>query len=331
LVFSVARRPRPSVGSQLDELVGGGGLEHLVNAPRVAQTVALDQLRPLPAQPRRHFDDVTLADLAQSIREQGLLQPLLVRPVGDGFEIVAGERRYRAAKLAGLSEVSVLVRDLTDEEARTLALVENLQREDLNPVDRADATAHLIARALDIPLERVPAQLSALRKHPGKEEHAPLIALVEGVFSIVGGSWRSFLVHLLPVLRYPEDVLALVRSGQLEYTKAAVIARIGDVKERGRLLKLAVKGASLEELRAAARSQHEVSSAPIQARFVARSLKDWSRIERLPSEQQVRIGVLLEELQTLLSSASGRSSASPEMAGTSPNGSSRRVRKTSKI
>ena len=326
----MARRPRPSVGSQLDELVGGGGLEHLVNAPRVAQTVALDQLRPLPAQPRRHFDDVTLADLAQSIREQGLLQPLLVRPVSDGFEIVAGERRYRAAKLAGLSEVSVLVRDLTDEEARTLALVENLQREDLNPVDRADATAHLIARALDIPPERVPAQLSALRKHPERKEHAPLIVLVEGVFSIVGGSWRSFLVHLLPVLRYPEDVLHPVRSGQLEYTKAAVIARIGDVKERGRLLKLALKGASLVELRVAARSQPGISPAPTRARFVARSLSDWSRIERLPPEQQARIGVLLDELQALLSSAPSRNATPPEMTGTRSTGSGRPPRRASR-
>ncbi|WP_161884203.1 ParB/RepB/Spo0J family partition protein [Deinococcus alpinitundrae] len=319
----MVKRPRPSVGSQLDELVGGGGLEHLVNAPRVAQTVPLNQLRALSTQPRRHFDDVTLADLAQSIREQGLLQPLLVRPAGNGFEIVAGERRYRAAKLAGLNEVSVLVRDLTDEEARTLALVENLQREDLNPVDRADAIAHLIARALDIPPERVPAQLSALRKHPEREDHAPLIALVEGVFSIVGGSWRSFLVHLLPVLRYPEDVLELVRSGQLEYTKAAVIARIGDIKERGRLLKLASKGASLEELRAAARSQPGVSSAPTQARLVARSLHDWSRVERLPLEQQARIGVLLEELQALLGAAPRRNATSPEMPSTKSAGSGR--------
>ncbi|WP_293911178.1 ParB/RepB/Spo0J family partition protein [Deinococcus sp.] len=326
----MARRPRPSVGGQLDELVGGGGLEHLVNAPRVAQTVTLDQLRPLLAQPRRHFDDVTLADLAQSIREQGLLQPLLVRPVGDVFEIVAGERRYRAAKLAGLSEVSVLVRDLTDEEARTLALVENLQREDLNPVDRADATAHLIARALGVAPERVPAQLSALRKHPEREEHAPLIALVEGVFSIVGGSWRSFLVHLLPVLRYPQDVLDPVRSGQLEYTKAAVIARIGDVKERGRLLKLASKGASLEELRSAARSQPAISPAPTRARFVAKSLNDWSRIERLPPEQQARIGVLLEELQALLSSAPGTNAASPVGSIPKTTGSGHRSRRTSR-
>lgn len=207
-------------------------------------------------------------------------------------------------------------------------LVENLQREDLNPVDRADAIAHLIARALDILPERVSAQLSALRKHPEREEHLALIALVEGVFSIVGGSWRSFLVHLLPVLRYPEDILDMVRLGQLEYTKAAVIARIGDTKERGRLLTLASKGASLEELRAATRSRPGVgiSSAPIQARLVAKSLQDWSRVERLPPEQQARIGVLLEELQVLLGSAHIRNATSPELSSTKSAGSGRRPR-----
>lgn len=94
-------------------------------------------IKPNPEQPRRRFDQAALEELAASIRKQGLLQPLLVRPKGEAYELVAGERRYRAAQLAGLKEAPVIVRDLNDREALELALVENLQREDLNPVEEA--------------------------------------------------------------------------------------------------------------------------------------------------------------------------------------------------
>ncbi len=301
----MAKRSRPTVGAQLDEIVGGGTLDHLVNAPKVSQTVALDHLTPMSGQPRRSFDDVTLAELARSIREQGLLQPLLVRPVGQGqYEIVAGERRYRAARLAGLTEIPVLIRELTDEDARTLALVENLQREDLNPVDRVDATAQLIARTLEIPVERVPAQLSALRKHPEGEGHPQLISQVEDVFNVVGGSWRSFLVHLLPVLRYPDDVLSAMRSGRLEYTKGAVLARVQDEVQRRRLLDQALGGASLEELRASARPRATTAEHDPSTRRVLKALSDRSRLQRLPAAQQQRVKALMQELDALLSSTS---------------------------
>lgn len=99
--------------------------------------VAVERITPSPFQPRRTFDDAKIEELASSIRNQGIIQPLVVRPRGDGFELIAGERRWRAAMKAGLSKVPVVVRDASDHEALQLALVENLQREDLNPMEEA--------------------------------------------------------------------------------------------------------------------------------------------------------------------------------------------------
>lgn len=99
--------------------------------------VEIDRITPSPFQPRRSFDEAKIEELAASIRNQGIIQPLVVRPRSDGFELIAGERRWRAAMKAGLSRVPVVVRDASDHEALQLALVENLQREDLNPIEEA--------------------------------------------------------------------------------------------------------------------------------------------------------------------------------------------------
>ena len=132
----------------------GMGLEALLG-PKVAETPApngqapttlrLDRLKPGRYQPRTRMDEGSLTELAQSIKSQGLMQPVLVRPTGNGvFEIIAGERRVRAAGMAGLDEVPVLVRDVPDESAAVMSLVENIQREDLNPLEEAQGLQRLI-------------------------------------------------------------------------------------------------------------------------------------------------------------------------------------------
>jgi ParB family transcriptional regulator, chromosome partitioning protein len=110
---------------------------------RVTLEVGVDRITPSPFQPRRAFDEAKIAELASSIRNQGIIQPLVVRPKGDGFELIAGERRWRAAMKAGLSRVPVVVRAASDHEALQLALVENLQREDLNPIEEASGYRRL--------------------------------------------------------------------------------------------------------------------------------------------------------------------------------------------
>lgn len=105
--------------------------------------IDVDRITPNPFQPRRTFDEVKIEELASSIRNQGIIQPLVVRPKADGFELIAGERRWRAAIRAGLNRVPVVVREASDHEALQLALVENLQREDLNPIEEANGFRRL--------------------------------------------------------------------------------------------------------------------------------------------------------------------------------------------
>ena len=126
----------------------GRGLDALLGSdepPREAlATVRIGAIRPGRYQPRTRMDERALAELAQSIRSQGLLQPVVVRPVDGGYELVAGERRWRAAQMAGLEQIPAVVREVPDEAALVMALIENVQREDLNPMEEAAAVQRLI-------------------------------------------------------------------------------------------------------------------------------------------------------------------------------------------
>lgn len=136
---------RPALGRGLSALIpGADSASASAHAHRAPSTLPIDQIQPAPHQPRTRFDDVHLAELTASVRADGLLQPILVRALGpQRYEIIAGERRYRASKAAGLSEVPVVVREVSDAKAFELALVENVQREDLDPIEEADAYRHL--------------------------------------------------------------------------------------------------------------------------------------------------------------------------------------------
>ena len=158
------------LGRGLEALLGGFQDER---SGQDIRTLPLEDIRPNPEQPRREFAADALADLAASIREQGLLQPVLVRPVADAHgathEIVAGERRWRAARQAGLTEIPVIVREVDDEQSLALAMVENLQREDLNPMEEA-AGLHLLLTRFGISQE-------SLAKKVGKSRPAVANAL----------------------------------------------------------------------------------------------------------------------------------------------------------
>ena len=173
----------------------GRGLDALL--PRSeggGKQVAVGSLVVSPLQPRRSFDEEALAELAASIAEKGVLQPLLVRPVADGYEIVAGERRFRAAQRAGLDRVPVVVRSLSDRETLEIAIVENLQREDLNPVDEARAFRQLMEFGLT----------------------------QEDVAQAVGKS-RSAVANSLRLLGLPDAALASVERGEISAGHARAI------------------------------------------------------------------------------------------------------------
>ena len=126
----------------------GSGLDFLYdeNAAdvQVKKTLRVSELEPNRDQPRKQFSDEAIQTLADSIQQYGMIQPILVRPLGLNYQIVAGERRWRAARMLGMDEVPVVIRELTDEETMAIALIENLQREDLNPVEEANAYAQLM-------------------------------------------------------------------------------------------------------------------------------------------------------------------------------------------
>ncbi len=160
------------------------------------ETLPLREIEPDPGQPRKTFADETLAELSASIAEHGLLQPIAVRPKpSGGYLIVAGERRWRASRMAGLTEVPVIVKDVTDEQAMELALVENLQREDLDPVEEAVGIRELMTRC-DLTQEQAARKL---------------------------GKSRSALANSLRLLSLPETVLELLKSGFITIGHAKVV------------------------------------------------------------------------------------------------------------
>lgn len=234
-------------------------------------------LRAGQAQPRREFDQARIEQLAASIRERGIIQPLLVRPVEDGYEIVAGERRWRAAQLAGLTDVPVVVRDLSTLEARQLALIENLQREDLNTVDEVDAKLELVAATLKCTRDEARVRLMQLLREPHGDDHAA----VEGLFDSLGETWTYFVKNKLRILNWPTDILEAVRGG-LPFTLGAVIVG-APAEAHAALIDRARAGESREELRQAIQAMRSARSGlgQAQATRVARVLASARWLEKL--------------------------------------------------
>ena len=185
-------------GAQL----GNGTLGGAGNGPAVE--VPLAKIVPNPNQPRRDFDEEKLAELADSIKKNGLIQPIVVRKHGIGYEIIAGERRYQASKRAGLERVPVIVKDVDDAEMYRLALIENIQRDDLNPIEEAKGYKTLIAMN-------------------GVKSLGDLSELVS--------KSRSSISNIIRLLKLPEEVQDMVSDGRLTYATARAILAI-DGEER---------------------------------------------------------------------------------------------------
>ncbi|THF85198.1 ParB/RepB/Spo0J family partition protein [Deinococcus sp. KSM4-11] len=183
---------KSSLGRGLDALLARPSAD-VPSGPQV-QTLKIDRIVQATYQPRQVFQPEALAELAQSIREKGVLQPLLVRPRGDAFEIVAGERRWRASQLAGLTELPVIIRDLADRDALEIAIVENLQREDLGPLEEARAYQALLEHGLN----------------------------QEGVAQAVGKG-RSTVANALRLLALPAPALSALEAGDISAGHARAI------------------------------------------------------------------------------------------------------------
>jgi len=202
----------------------GRGLEALISAPgpepRRVLEVEIHRLHPNPRQPRARFDETTLAELTCSVEVNGVLQPILVRPADGGYEIIAGERRWRAAQKAGLHKVPVLVRDVADIQMLELALVENLQREDLNPVDEA--------RAYEVLVEDLGLTQDEVARRVGKD--------------------RATVANMLRLLNLPALSLRALEGGRITVGHAKAILSHRRREEQDHLLEAIVKrGLSVRE------------------------------------------------------------------------------------
>lgn len=183
----------------------GSGLDSLFSDNsgdvQVKSTLRTSEIEPNRSQPRKNFSIESISALADSIREHGILQPILVRPLETGnYQIVAGERRWRAARMLGLDEVPVQIKELTDSETMQIAIIENLQRENLNPVEEASGYEELISEY-------------------GMTQ--------EQVAKIVGKS-RSAIANMIRILSLPQDILTMLKDGDLTAGHAKVLLRISD-------------------------------------------------------------------------------------------------------
>ena len=216
----------------------GRGLDILLpesDAPVGSTEISLSDIDPNPDQPRRVFDKEALETLAESIRQSGLLQPLLVTPEGSRYRIVAGERRFRAARMAGLDTVPCVVREMSEQERREAALIENLQREDLNPIEEAAGIRDLMESC------GYTQELAAKR---------------------VGRS-RPAVANLLRLLALPESIQQMVKDGRLSAGHARVLAGLESETQQLALAERILRdGLSVREAETLAAAPAEPSQKP---------------------------------------------------------------------
>jgi len=215
------------------------------------RTIEIGRIRPNPLQPRKNFDDDAIAELTASIVERGILQPILVRPVDDGFEIVAGERRWRAAQKAQLHQIPAIVRDFDESVTAEIALIENIQREDLNAIEEAEGYRQLISRY-----------------GHGQDAVAKLV-----------GKSRSHVANLLRLLDLPDSVKEMLLRGDISMGHARAILTAPEpeqlaqeiaskglsVRQAEQLAKQVKPGAMSDMARAVARAQQRPVDADLEA------------------------------------------------------------------
>ncbi|WP_102127988.1 ParB/RepB/Spo0J family partition protein [Deinococcus planocerae] len=297
------KKPKaPSMGTLLSRSLefSGAPLPQDVEVGEV-QHLPINVLQPNPRQPRRFFNEERLRALAESIREEGVLQPLMVRPLEGGqFEIVYGERRWRAAQLAGLPSVPARVRTLTDAQVELLAAIENLQREDLNRYDEVSYKLRLVAALFQTTPEEAIQRLRELRNQP--ESDPEQVNQLEHLFTQLGREkWPSFVTNGLPALRLPEALVEAVQTGKLEYTKALLIARAPQEHHTALLkwvLEEELSHAALTDVVAQLKPTPR-SDADAQLLSLRRKISP-RRLGKLPREQRVEAEKLIRRLHELL-------------------------------
>ena len=212
---------RKALGKGLDQLFGGETFDFNQLEKNIVESankndileINLDEIRSNPYQPRKHFDEKSLNELAESIKENGLIQPIIVKKSIKGYELIAGERRVRASKIAGLNKISAIVRDFTDEEMRELAVLENVQREDLSPIEEAEGYFRIINKT-NITQEELAKKVSKNRTH---------------------------ITNMLGLLRLPLTVRNQVNNKELSMSHARILSKLSDENQIVNLANKVVK------------------------------------------------------------------------------------------
>jgi ParB family chromosome partitioning protein len=245
----------------------GRGLEVLVGpsvAPAELHHLPIGAIRPNRRQPRKRLDSESVSELAESVRVQGVVQPVLVRPADDGYELIAGERRWRAARAAGLATIPAVVREAEDRDSLLLALVENVARENLSAVEEARAYASL--------LDEFGLSLGEVAERVGRSK--PSVS------------------NRLRLLDLPEDVIALVERGQLTEGHARAVLAVPDHEERRRLARrivrqgMSVRAAERAARWAGARARSRPATTSVDPALVERARDALARLTGAP----VRVG-----------------------------------------
>lgn len=229
----MSSKKKPALGRNLSSMLSQSTLRHAIEQPVGVRgsgdgnlrKIALERIRPGPFQPRSVFEPERLQELADSITAQGVIQPITVRPVGDDFEIIAGERRWRAAQLAGLDQIPVIIREVPDEVVVALALIENIQRENLNPLEEATALKRLVE---DFQLT-----------------HAEAAKAV--------GRSRSAVSNLLRLLELSEEVRGMVDDRHLEMGHARALVSLPTAQQAAAAREVVRKQLSVRETEALVR------------------------------------------------------------------------------
>ncbi len=211
---------KKALGKGLEELFSNASLtfdsfeEQIVKEEKNnSMEIPLSEIRSNPYQPRKTFDEDALNELAESIKEYGIVEPIIVKKSIKGYEIVAGERRTKAAKIAGLTSIPAIVKDFTDDEMQEIALLENIQREDLNPIEEAEGISAIISSR----------------------------GLTQEEFAKKFGKSRSYITNLLGILKLPEEVKDMVKDKSISMSHARSLSKLDDQDKMIKIAKKIVK------------------------------------------------------------------------------------------
>ncbi|MDD5128078.1 MAG: ParB/RepB/Spo0J family partition protein [Candidatus Omnitrophica bacterium] len=211
---------RRALGKGLGALIPEQVVEGGVHREEIVY-VQSGQIKPNPFQPREDFDQASIEELAQSIKEKGVIQPLLVRRRGDNYELIAGERRFRATNILGLKEIPVIVREVSDQDSLELALIENIQREGLNPIEEAHAYQHLMDK----------------------------FKVTQEKISEVLGKARVTITNTLRLLKLPHEIQEEMKKGRISFAHGRALLEIEDTNHQRKLVQdIISKGLSVREL-----------------------------------------------------------------------------------